>query len=583
MDWSVANIVTPNCTQVGYRAVLCPGRVVIVTGAGRGIGREHALAFAREGANVVVNDLGVASDGSGGDRGPAQDVVDEIVAAGGDAVANTDDIADWDGARHLVASSDRHVRRPRRARQQRRASSATACCSRRARKSGTRSSESISRDTSRRPVTRASTGGRSRKPAKPVDARIINTSSGAGLMGSVGQGTYSAAKAGIAALTLVEAAEMGRYGVDRERDRPGGAHAHDRSRSSPTAWPRPTAGSTPTTRATCRRSSCGSAAPNRRGVTGRVFEVEGGIISVADGWQHGPQVDKGARWEPSEVGAAVEKLLADRSHRRRRSTARSSRARRARRRCRRAGARKVRGPTRHSSTASRRLIATISRSSTEASDSRSRTSATRSTATPHSSGSSACDRAPSSRGSCRTGGKPSCSVGRSGAAARSRARSRRACARTRSASSCARPAHASWPCRTRSAAPTTARCSREAGFDGAVLAVRDGSPLASRPPRQPSQSTSTIAPSCCGHRARPPIRRVSCTPTRRCATRPTASPPRTRCAPAKSLLLPMPVTHVAGLTYGLLLPVTSGITAVLMDTWDPGCRARARWNASASR
>ena len=136
--WSVANIVTPNCTQVGYRAVLCRGRVVIVTGAGRGIGREHALAFAREGAKVVVNDLGVARDGTGGDHGPAQEVVDEIVAAGGEAVANTDDIADWDGARRLVADRDRHVRRPRRAREQRRASSATACCSRRARRSGTR-------------------------------------------------------------------------------------------------------------------------------------------------------------------------------------------------------------------------------------------------------------------------------------------------------------------------------------------------------------------------------------------------------------------------------------------------------------
>src|SRR5207342_1968243 len=82
--------------------VLCQGRVVAVTGAGRGIGREHALAFAREGAKVVVNDLGVASDGTGGDHGPAQDVVDEIVAAGGDAVANTDDVADWEGARSLV-------------------------------------------------------------------------------------------------------------------------------------------------------------------------------------------------------------------------------------------------------------------------------------------------------------------------------------------------------------------------------------------------------------------------------------------------------------------------------------------------
>ena len=81
---------------------ICEGRIVIVTGAARGIGREHALAFAREGARVVVNDLGVARDGTGADHGPAQLVVDEIIAAGGDAIANTDDIADWDGARRLV-------------------------------------------------------------------------------------------------------------------------------------------------------------------------------------------------------------------------------------------------------------------------------------------------------------------------------------------------------------------------------------------------------------------------------------------------------------------------------------------------
>src|SRR3954447_13548212 len=81
---------------------ICEGRIVIVTGAARGIGREHALAFAREGARVVVNDLGVTRDGTGADRGPAQQLVDEIEAAGGEAVANSDDIADWDGAHRLV-------------------------------------------------------------------------------------------------------------------------------------------------------------------------------------------------------------------------------------------------------------------------------------------------------------------------------------------------------------------------------------------------------------------------------------------------------------------------------------------------
>ena len=84
---------------------LCKDRVVVITGAGRGIGREHALLFAREGARVVVNDLGGSADGAGADVGPAQEVVNEIVAAGGEAVANTDNVAEWDGAKNLVTQA----------------------------------------------------------------------------------------------------------------------------------------------------------------------------------------------------------------------------------------------------------------------------------------------------------------------------------------------------------------------------------------------------------------------------------------------------------------------------------------------
>src|SRR6476661_6711694 len=84
---------------------ICNGRIVIITGSGRGIGRAHALAFAREGARVVVNDLGVAADGTGGDHSPAQQVVEEIVGLGGEAVADAHDIADWEGARALVATA----------------------------------------------------------------------------------------------------------------------------------------------------------------------------------------------------------------------------------------------------------------------------------------------------------------------------------------------------------------------------------------------------------------------------------------------------------------------------------------------
>ena len=287
---------------------ICEGRVVIITGAARGIGREHALAFAREGGRVVVNDLGVERDGTGASTGPAQQVVDEIAALGGAAVANTDDITDWEGARRLVATAidtfgglDVLVNNAGFVRD---------------RMLFTTSEEewdavirvhlkghfAVTRHASEHWRTRSKAG-------EPVDARIVNTSSGAGLMGSVGQGAYSAAKGGIAALTLVEAAEMGRYGVtanaiapaartrmteevfgDRMQAPESGFDVNDPANISPlVVW-------------------LGSV--DARDVTGRVFEVEGGIISVADGWQHGPGLDKGARWEPAEVGPAVRELLA---------------------------------------------------------------------------------------------------------------------------------------------------------------------------------------------------------------------------------------------------------------------------------
>ena len=147
------------------------------------------------------------------------------------------------------------------------------------------------------------------KAGEAVDARIINTSSGAGLMGSVGQGNYAAAKAGIAALTLVESAEFARYGVT--------ANA-----IAPAARTRMTEEVFAQTMAAPTEGEFDAMAPENvapfvvwlgshdsADVTGRVFEVEGGKIGVADGWQHGPQFDKGARWEPDEIGAVVRDLL----------------------------------------------------------------------------------------------------------------------------------------------------------------------------------------------------------------------------------------------------------------------------------
>src|SRR5262245_5952492 len=288
---------------------ICAGRAVIVTGAGRGLGRAHALEFARQGARVVVNDIGAELDGTGGSASPAQAVADEIVAAGGEAVVNGDDVADWDGARRLVATAvdtfgrldvlvnnagfvrDRMV---------------VSC--------GEDEWDAVVRVHLKGHFATARFAAehwRARsKAGEAVDARIVNTSSGAGLLGSVGQGAYSAAKAGIAALTLVQAAELGRYGVTANAIAPA-ARTWMTEAAFAEMMRKPEAGFDRMAPENVAPLVSWLASTESREVTGRVFEVEGGVIRVADGWRHGVAVDKGARWEPAELGEAVRKLLAE--------------------------------------------------------------------------------------------------------------------------------------------------------------------------------------------------------------------------------------------------------------------------------
>jgi NAD(P)-dependent dehydrogenase (short-subunit alcohol dehydrogenase family) len=286
---------------------ICDGRVVIVTGAGRGIGREHALAFAREGAKVVVNDLGVSLAGEGGSLSPAEEVVKEIEALGGEAATNGADVADLEQAGELVkAAIDRF--------------GGLDVVVNNAGVVRDRMFVSCSEDEWDAVIrvhmkghfavsNQACAYWRNRaKAGQPVDARIINTSSGAGLQGSVGQSAYSAAKAGIAALTLVQAAELGRYGITSNALAPS-ARTRMTEEVFAEMMARPDEGFDAMDPANISPLVVWLGSAESRDVSGRVFELAGGKISIADGWRSGPEVDKGARWAPDEVGAAVHELL----------------------------------------------------------------------------------------------------------------------------------------------------------------------------------------------------------------------------------------------------------------------------------
>ena len=259
---------------------ICDGRVVIVTGAGRGLGRAHALAFAAEGAKVVVNDIGAESDGSGGSLSPAQEVVDEITAAGGEGIVNGDDVSSVEGAERLVnmaietfggldvVLNNAGIVRDRMF------ANATA--------DEWDAVMQVHLKGHFLPAKFAAGYWRDQsKAGKPVSGRIINTSSGAGLMGSIAQAAYSAAKGGIASLTLVQAAELGRYGVTANALAPSA-----RTRMTEEAFAEMMAAPTD--------GSFDSMAPENVSpavvwlgseqsshVTGRVFELEGGKIGIA--------------------------------------------------------------------------------------------------------------------------------------------------------------------------------------------------------------------------------------------------------------------------------------------------------------
>lgn len=287
---------------------ICEGCVAIVTGAGRGIGRAHALELAREGAKVVVNDIGAQLDGSGRSTDPAVEVVEAIRALGGEALANGDDVADWNGAGRLVASAIERFGRLDVV-----VNNAGFLRDRMFANTSEEEWDAVIRVHLKGHfcvARHAAAHWRDRaKAGERVDARIINTSSGAGLLGSVGQATYSAAKAGIAALTLVQAAELARYGVTANAIAPA-ARTRMTEAVFATSMARPESGFDAMAPENVAPIVAWLASEGSRDVTGRVFEVAGGAIGVAQGWREGPKLDKGERWAPAQVGAAVRELLA---------------------------------------------------------------------------------------------------------------------------------------------------------------------------------------------------------------------------------------------------------------------------------
>ncbi|MFI0087709.1 SDR family oxidoreductase [Streptomyces bobili] len=288
---------------------ICAGRVVVVTGAGRGLGRAHALAFAAEGARVVVNDLGVGLDGTPDADSPAARVADEIRAAGGHAVAHAADIATAAGAASLVTAALETY-----GRLDTLVNNAGFLRDRMLVNLDEDDWDAVVRVHLKGhflPLRHAAAHWRAEaKAGRAPAARIVNTASGAGLLGSLGQGNYSAAKAGIVALTLVAAAELARYGVQVNAIAPA-ARTRMTERTFATTMAAPATGfdSMAPENVSPLVVWLGSAASD--GVNGRVFEAEAGRITVMEGWRPGPTADKGARWTPAEAGERARKLLAE--------------------------------------------------------------------------------------------------------------------------------------------------------------------------------------------------------------------------------------------------------------------------------
>jgi NAD(P)-dependent dehydrogenase (short-subunit alcohol dehydrogenase family) len=289
---------------------ICADRVVVVTGGGRGIGRGHALEFARQGAKVVVNDLGTDVDGTGSSSGPAGEVVDAIRAMGGEAVANGDDVSDWDGAGRLIGTAIDTF-----GRLDVLVNNAGILRDRMLVNMTPEEWDAVIRVHLRgtfAPSRRALDYWRERsKAGADNDARIINTSSPSGIYGNVGQTNYGTAKAGIAAFTVIAAMEVGRYGVTVNAISPSALTRMTENLSmGRRAAERPADDFDPFAPDNIAPLVVWLGSSESRGITGRVFNVAGGHVSVAEGWVEGPVADWSGRWDPAQLGDIIPDLVA---------------------------------------------------------------------------------------------------------------------------------------------------------------------------------------------------------------------------------------------------------------------------------
>jgi NAD(P)-dependent dehydrogenase (short-subunit alcohol dehydrogenase family) len=286
------------------------GRVAIITGAGRGIGREHALLFASEGAKVVVNDLGGAVDGSGDERSPAQQVVDEIKAMGGEAVANGDNITDWEGGQRLVNTAvetfgDLHVL----------VNNAGILRDRVLVNMTEEEWDSVINVHLKGhfvPTRWAAAYWREQsKAGKEVKANIVNTSSTSGLLGNPGQTNYGAAKAGIGAFTVICAQELSRYGVRSNAIAP--AARTRMTEATPGLGDIVKAPEDPGKFDVWNPANISPLvaylATEGCEAQGKVFFVQGGSVKLFQGWTMTEGIEKNDRWTVAELETEMKKLI----------------------------------------------------------------------------------------------------------------------------------------------------------------------------------------------------------------------------------------------------------------------------------